>query len=150
MEQSQALFFMLEAAWPSGQGDGLEIHLYSRFISAHGCHLPTYFSNQVLSLLSSLLEITVSHPTLSDQILKMSGQFHNMIGHDDRTSHQHILTYLHQEVVSQSIMAGPICKLSDQVKDLKGHMSCELTKIISSSDNKDDDDDDNYYYRYLN
>ena len=102
MEQSQALFFMLEAAWPSGQGDGLEIHLYSRFISAHGCHLPTYFSNQVLLLLSALLEITVSHPTLSDQILKTSaGQFHIMIGDDDRTSHQHILTYLHQGVVSQ-------------------------------------------------
>ena len=85
----------------AGQGDRLEIHLYSRSTSAHGCHLPTYFSNQVLLLLSSLLEITVSHPTLSDQILKMSGQFHIMIGDDDRTSHQHILTYLCQGVVSQ-------------------------------------------------
>ena len=32
----------------------------------------------------AVLEITVGHRTLSDQILKMSGQFHIMIGHDDR------------------------------------------------------------------
>ena len=38
---------------------------------------------------TSGLEITVGHPTLSDQILKMSGQFHIMIGHDARTFHQH-------------------------------------------------------------
>ena len=50
---------------------------------------------------SSVLEITVGHRTLSDQILKMSGQFHIMIGHDDRTSHQHILSSLLQGVVSQ-------------------------------------------------
>ena len=48
-----------------------------------------------------VLEITVRHRTLSDQILKMSGQFHIMIGHDDRTSHQHILSSLLQGVVSQ-------------------------------------------------
>ena len=48
-----------------------------------------------------VLEITVGHRTLSDQILKMTGQFHIMIGHDDRTSHQHILSYLLQGVVSQ-------------------------------------------------
>ena len=35
------------------------------------------------------LEITVGHRTLSDQILKMSGQFHIMIGHDVLTFHQH-------------------------------------------------------------
>ena len=50
---------------------------------------------------SSVLEITVGHRTLSDQILKMSGQFHIMIGHDDRTCHQHILSCLLQGVVSQ-------------------------------------------------
>ena len=36
------------------------------------------------------LEITVGHRTLFDQILRMSGQFHIMIGHDDGTSRQHI------------------------------------------------------------
>ena len=40
------------------------------------------------------LEITVGHRTLSDQISRMSGQFHIMIGHDDRTSCQHTLSYL--------------------------------------------------------
>ena len=35
------------------------------------------------------LEITVSHQTLSDQILNMSGQFHILIGHDVRTFHRH-------------------------------------------------------------
>ena len=49
----------------------------------------------------AVLEITVGHRTLSDQILKMSGQFHIMIGHDDRTCHQHILSSLLQGVVSQ-------------------------------------------------
>ena len=49
----------------------------------------------------TVLEITVGHRTFSDQILKMSGQFHIMIGHDHRTSHQHILSYLFQGVVSQ-------------------------------------------------
>ena len=48
----------------------------------------------------AVLEITVGHRTLSNQILKMSGQFHIMIGHDDRTCHQHILSLL-QGVVSQ-------------------------------------------------
>ena len=48
----------------------------------------------------TVLEITVGHRTLSDQILKMSGQFDIMIGHDDRTCHQHILSLL-QGVVSQ-------------------------------------------------
>ena len=42
----------------------------------------------------TVLEITVGHWTLSDQILKMSGQFHIMIGHNDQTSHQRILSYL--------------------------------------------------------
>ena len=73
----------------------------------------------------AVLEITFGHRTLSDQILKMSGQFHIMIGHDDRTSHQHILSYLLQGVVSQCFMSGPICQMSDQKEDLKGHMSCE-------------------------
>ena len=72
-----------------------------------------------------VLEITVGHRTLSDQILIMSGQFHIMIGHDDRTSHQHILSYLLQGVVSQCFMSGPICQMSDQKEDFKGHMSCE-------------------------
>ena len=52
-------------------------------------------------LYTAVLEITVGHRTLSDQILKMSGQFHIMIGHDDRTCHQHILSSLLQGVVSQ-------------------------------------------------
>ena len=52
-------------------------------------------------LLVAVLEITVGHRTLSKQILKMSGQFHIMIGHDDRTCHQHILSSLLQGVVSQ-------------------------------------------------
>lgn len=44
----------------------------------------------------SMLEITVSHQTLSDQILKTNSQFHIMTGQDDQPSHQHILTYLLQ------------------------------------------------------
>ena len=63
---------------------------------------------------SSVLEISVGHQTLSDQILKMSGQFRIMVGYDDRTSHQHIFSYLIQGVVSQYIMSSPICKMSDQ------------------------------------
>ena len=55
--------------------------------------------NNAFSL--SVLEITVGHQTLSDQILIMSGQFHIMIGHDDQTCHQHILSSLLQGVVSQ-------------------------------------------------
>ena len=49
----------------------------------------------------SVLEITVGHRTLSDQISRMSGQFHIMIGHNDHTSHQHILSYILQGFVSQ-------------------------------------------------
>ena len=49
----------------------------------------------------SVLETTVGHRTFSDQILKLSGQFYIVIGHDDETSHQHILSYLLQGVVSQ-------------------------------------------------
>ena len=49
----------------------------------------------------SVLKITVGHQTLSDQISRMSGQFHIMIGHDDQTSRQHILSYLIQGVVRQ-------------------------------------------------
>ena len=36
-----------------------------------------------------------------DQILKTSGQFHIMIGRDERTSHKHSLSYGLQGVVSQ-------------------------------------------------
>ena len=57
--------------------------------------------------------------------LKISGPFHIMVGHDDRTSHQHILSYLLQGVVGQHIMSGPFCKMSDQKEDLKGRLSCE-------------------------
>ena len=84
--------------------------------------MKTFFIEIINALTSglgalSVLEITVGHrKTLSDQILKMSGQFRIMIGHDDRTSHQHILSYL-QGVV--------ICKMYDEKGDLKGHMSCE-------------------------
>ena len=42
--------------------------------------------------INAVLEIAVAHWTWSDQILKMIGQFHIMVGYDDRTSHQHILT----------------------------------------------------------
>ena len=44
-----------------------------------------------------------------------------MTGQDDQPSHQHILTYLLQGVVRQWIMSGPIFKMSNQNKDLKGH-----------------------------
>ena len=47
------------------------------------------------------LAMTVSHQTLSDQMLKMSSQFRIMVGHSDQTSHQHIMRYLLQRVVSQ-------------------------------------------------
>ena len=42
----------------------------------------------------AVLEITVDHPTLPNQILKMSRQLHIMIRQDDRTSHRGILSYL--------------------------------------------------------
>lgn len=48
-----------------------------------------------------------------------------MVGQDDRTSHQQILSYLLQGVVCQHIMSGPFCKISDQKEDLKGRLSCE-------------------------
>jgi len=70
---------------------------------------------------SSVLEITVDPWTLSNQILKMSRQFCIMIEQDDRTSHQHMLSYLLQGVVSQSIMSSPICKMPHQKEDLTGH-----------------------------
>ena len=50
--------------------------------------------------MAAVLEITVGHRTLSDQISEMSGQFRIMIGHDDRTSNQLILSYLLQGVAS--------------------------------------------------
>lgn len=37
----------------------------------------------VFIAVNTVLEITVSHPTLSGQIFKMSSQFHIMIGHYD-------------------------------------------------------------------
>ena len=70
-----------------------------KFLLVFPCS-PNY-SQTCSQLLHPVLEITVGHRTLSDQILKMSGQFRIMIGHDDRTSHQHILSYLLQGVVSQ-------------------------------------------------
>ena len=73
----------------------------------------------------TVLEITGGQRTLPDQVLKMSGQFPVMVGHDERTSHQHILSYPLQGVVSQYIMPGPICKMSDQKELLKGHATCE-------------------------
>ena len=63
--------------------------------------LVIYLFAKFQSIVLPVLEITVGHRTLSDQILKMSGQFHIMIGHDDRTCHQHILSSLLQSVVSQ-------------------------------------------------
>ena len=43
---------------------------------------------------NAMLEIMFGHWTLSDQIiLKMSGQFHIMIGHNDQTSQPHILSF---------------------------------------------------------
>ena len=58
-----------------------------------------HFAYTVESL--SMLEITVSHQTFSDQILKTNSQFHIMTGQDDQPSHQYILTYLLQGVVCQ-------------------------------------------------
>ena len=65
--------------------------------SLHSVCLPIV----VVSVWYSVLKITVGHWTYSDQILKMSGQVRVMIGHDDRTSHQHMLSYHLQGVVSQ-------------------------------------------------
>ena len=53
------------------------------------------------NVINAVLEIIVAHRTSSDQILKMSGQFHFMIGHDDRSCHQPILIYLLEGVVRQ-------------------------------------------------
>lgn len=49
----------------------------------------------------SVLEITGSHHTLSDQIMETSSQFLTLIGHGDGIADQHILSYLLQGVVSQ-------------------------------------------------
>ena len=49
----------------------------------------------------SVLETTVGHWTLSNEILKISGQFHIMIGHSEQTFQQHILSYLLPGVISQ-------------------------------------------------
>ena len=76
----------------------------------------------------SVLEITVGHWALSAQTLKMSSQFHIMIPHNDQTPHQHILSYLIQGVVMQSInnyCPVPFCQMFDQKEDFKGHVSCE-------------------------
>ena len=70
---------------------------------------------------ATVLEITVGHQTLLDQISRMSCQFHIMIRHDDRTSHQHILSYLLQGV-SQWFLSGLICKMANQKEDMKGHV----------------------------
>ena len=51
-------------------------------------------------VINAVLEMIVAHHTLSDQILKMSGQFDFMIGHDDQSCHQHILIYLLEGVVT--------------------------------------------------
>ena len=48
-----------------------------------------------------VLKITVSHHTLSDQIMETSGQFLILIGHDDRIADQYIFSYLLQGIVSQ-------------------------------------------------
>ena len=47
-----------------------------------------------------VLEVAVGNRTFCDQILKISGQFHIMIRHDDQTSQQHILSYLPQGIVN--------------------------------------------------
>ena len=75
-------------------------HLERNKISALTINKGDYDALMSLSA-KAVLEITVGHRTLSDQILKMSGQLHIMIGHDDRTCHQHILSSLLQGVVSQ-------------------------------------------------
>ena len=49
----------------------------------------------------SVLEITVSRHTLSDQIMETSGQFIILIGNGDGIADQHIFSYLLQGVVSQ-------------------------------------------------
>ena len=66
-----------------------------------------------------MLEITVGHGTLSDQILKISSQFH--FGHHDWTSQEQILNYLLQGAVSQKIMSSQVCKMSYQKEELKKH-----------------------------
>ena len=60
----------------------------------HGIKEPFSFLSTNIYWSCAVLEITVGHRTLSNQILKMSCQFHIMIRHDDRTSHLHILSYL--------------------------------------------------------
>ena len=68
-----------------------------------------------------MLEITVGHQTVQNQIFKMSG-------HKVGTSHQHILSYLLQGVVSQETVSGQIYKMSQQKEDLNRHMSYEYVK----------------------
>ena len=74
------------------------------FLVSHqilGCFEWWYPKESTMWVLLTVLEITVSHRTLSDQISRMSYQFHIMIGHDYQTSRQHILSYLLQGIVSQ-------------------------------------------------
>lgn len=59
-----------------------------------------------------------------NQILKSSGQFHVMIGHDDCTSHQHILSHLLPGVVSQWIMSSSI--LSNVRPEERSERTCIL------------------------
>ena len=76
--------------------------------------------------MDAVLEITVGQfRIMIGQFRIMIGQFRIMIGHDDRTFHQHILCYLLQGFVCQLVMSGPICQMSDQKEDFKGHMSCQ-------------------------
>jgi len=68
-----------------------------------------------------VLEITVAHGTLSDQILQMSSQFHFKTEHHDWTSQEQILNYLLQGAISQKIMSHQVCKMSYQKEELKRH-----------------------------
>ena len=72
----------------------LQCPMYIFFLEQYALWIATIYGCVVL-------EITVGHQTLSNQILKMSGQFRIMIGHNDRASHLHILSYLLLGVVSQ-------------------------------------------------
>ena len=58
----------------------------------HKVHVPaeimtTKDKDKIQYVSKSVLEITDGHLTLSNQILRMSSQFHIMTGHNDRTSH---------------------------------------------------------------
>lgn len=92
---------------------------------------PSLFSQLIMIYSYAVLEITVGHRTLSDQILKMYSQFHIMIRQDDSTSPAYLELPSMLSVNKLCPVQFVICPT--KTKDLNWHMSCEWRKITSST-----------------